>query len=184
MIGASPVLLPAAWSRWVDGIPPRSAVPEASTALMERHRLTDDLWVAGQIEARDVEGARVRGFKTVIALRPDGEAADQPSSAEMSRLAGTQGIAFAYVPVPHGDLPDAVADSLGRTLASADGPVLLYCRSGRRAVRAWAIAEASRPDGLTPEAIRAAAAAAGHPVDDLSDRIIRRAAERRSAARS
>jgi uncharacterized protein (TIGR01244 family) len=183
LIGASPVLLPAAWSRWVEGVPPRSAMPEASAALVERHRLTDGLWVAGQIEARDIAAARGRGFKTVIALRPDGEAPGQPASDEMRRLAEAQGMAFAYIPVPQGELPDAVADALGRTLATTEGPVLLYCRSGRRAARAWAVAEASRPGGMTPDAIRAATAAAGHPVDDLSERMATRAARRDPASR-
>ncbi|HEX2552635.1 MAG TPA: TIGR01244 family sulfur transferase [Microvirga sp.] len=178
LIGASTVLIPAAWSRWVEGVPSRSATPEASAALVERHQLKGDVWVAGQIEARDIAAARARGFKTVIALRPDGEAADQASSTEMGRLARAHGMTFTYIPVPHGDLPDEVADALGRTLASADGPVLLYCRSGRRAARAWAVAEASRRGGMTPEAIHAAAAAAGHPVDDLSDRIAQRTAHR------
>ncbi len=184
LIGAGAVLMPASWSRWVEDTPGRSEIAQASAALDARHRLKDGLWVAGQIEAGDVARAKAQGFRTVIALRPDGEAPSQPSSAEMSRLAKANGIAFAYIPVPQGELPDEVADALGRTLATADGPVLLYCRSGRRAARAWAVAEASRPDGMAPDAIRAVAAEAGHPVDDLAERMAQRVAQRSPAPRT
>jgi uncharacterized protein (TIGR01244 family) len=78
-------------------------------------------------------------------------------------------------------MPDAVADDLAAALSATDaGPVLLYCRSGRRAARAWALAEASRRGGLTAEEIESAVRNVGQPVDDLRDRIRGRVAARQS----
>ena len=174
LIGASAVLLPAAWSERIDPAPASASASAGSAELAQRHRLTGDIWVSGQIEAADMAVAKAVGFRAVIALRPDGEVLKQPAADDMRRIAGAQGLAFFYVPVPQGELPDAVADELGAALAQAEGPVLLYCRSGRRAVRAWAMAEAARQDGLRAHEILAAAAKAGHPASDLTERLLQR----------
>jgi uncharacterized protein (TIGR01244 family) len=174
LIGASAVLLPAAWSARIDPAPASASASAGSAELAQRHRLTGDIWVSGQIEAADMVVAKSEGFRAVIALRPDGEVPEQPAADDMRRIADAQGLAFFYVPVPQGELADAVAEELGAALAQAQGPVLLYCRSGRRAVRAWAMAEAERDGGLKVPEILAAAAKAGHPVSDLSERLLQR----------
>lgn len=150
-------------------------VPAPATAV---HALLDQVSVREQIALGDVAGIRSGGYRTLIDLRPDGEAADQPSSALIAEEAKRAGLAFAYHPTPHGDIPDNVANDLARTLAVAERPVLLYCRSGKRAARVWALAEASRPGG--PDAMRIASAvrAAGQPVEDLMPAITARIATR------
>ena len=147
---------------------------------VEIQQLAPGVWVAGQIDTADVPMFRNRGFKAVIGLRPDGEVPGQPSASDIGAMTNGQSMRFAYVPVPHGDMPDAVADDLATALAGGEGPVLLYCRSGRRAARAWALAEASRPGGLLVEEIEARVAGVGQSVDDLGDRLRRRAALRPS----
>jgi len=107
----------------------------------------------------------------VIDLRPDGEEPDQPSSDEMRKVAEANHLAFHYVPVSHGEIPDAAVSSLQTALAESPRPVLLYCRSGRRAVRTFSLVEASRPDGPTLPQIIAAASAAGQDVSDLKDSL-------------
>ncbi len=169
-----------AFDGWRDTVR-RAAYTAPTPAYAERATLAGSIAVAGQLGLDDLSRAAGHGYRTVIALRPDGEASDQPSAALMRARASSEGLAFHYVPVPQGELPDAVAERLGEALAASPGPVLLYCRSGRRAVRAWAVAEAARPGGLDPAAIRAAAAGAGHPVDDLAERLDRRLAQRSAA---
>ena len=120
-------------------------------------------------------------FTTVIDMRPDGEAAGQPSSAEMAAAAKAQRLQFAYVPVPHGDIPDDVVDSLSNALASQTGPVLLYCRSGRRAARSWSLVEASRPGGMSVDEILAAVKGSGQDAGDLRARLERRVLARQPA---
>lgn len=155
--------------------PHPASVPRAPVALQT---LSDGLFVAPQIGAEDIDDLMGRGIKTVIDLRPDGEADGQPGSDLIGQLARNRAMHFAYVPVPHGDVPDAVVDRLAAALAQNPGPVLLYCRSGRRAARTWALAEAARPDGLSADAIEAHVIAVGQPIDDLSNRLRIRAARR------
>ncbi|MDR2852795.1 MAG: TIGR01244 family phosphatase [Burkholderiaceae bacterium] len=152
-----------------------------SAALQPRpstHRLTDGIEVSPQIAPEHMAALKNQGIRTVIDLRPDGEALGQPSSRTMAQAAKQAGLEFGYVPVPHGDVPLSAVDALGKWLAHAPRPVLLYCRSGSRAVRAWALMEASRPGGLDAAGIAQRARDAGRPVDDLRDQIAQRIAAR------
>ena len=159
----------------------RSTAAHAAATATEMRTLVPGILVAGQIGPADLAAAHDRGIRTVVAMRPDGEDTAQPSAAMIGDAARSGGLAFAYIPVPHGDMPDSVADDLSAALSSAGNrPVLLYCRSGRRAARAWALAEASRPGGLSPREIEAAVVGIGQPVDDLAERIRVRADARRS----
>ena len=105
-----------------------------------RH-VTDDISVAPQISVADVEAAARQGFKTIINNRPDGEAPDQPSSAQMQAAAEAAGIAYAHIPVRGGPTAEQV-EMERQILAEAKGPVLAYCRSGTRSIVTWSIGEA------------------------------------------
>jgi uncharacterized protein (TIGR01244 family) len=146
--------------------------------VIETRSLGPGLLIAGQVAPDDLGTLRDGGLRTLIDLRPDGEGPDQPASAPMAAAAGASGLDFHYIPVPQDGLPDEAADAVGRALAAAPGPALLYCRSGRRAARIWALAEASRPGGLAPAAILEAVRAAGQSADDLAPRLDARAARR------
>lgn len=141
-------------------------------------KLTDGIWVAEQIQLDAIPALQSRGFASIIDLRPDGEAADQPGAQAVESAARAHRMEFAYVPVPHGDIPDSAVSALGKSISSAPRPILLYCRSGRRAARTWSLVEASRPGGLDAVAILAAVTASGQSADDLSTDIARRIALR------
>lgn len=160
LIAMGSVLIAAAWF---------NAVQAKAIAKIAPHRLSDQVEVTSQLQVEDMEAVG-RGFRMVIDLRPDGEAADQPSSQEMENAAKAIGLKFAYVPVPHGDIPDDTVDRL-QALLNTNRNVLLYCRSGKRAARAWALAEAKRPGGLSAENIQAAVRSSGQDADDLNGRI-------------
>lgn len=109
--------------------------------MTDFRKVTDDLSVAPQITLSDVARAKAEGFALVINNRPDGEAPDQPSSAEMEAAAKAAGIAYAHIPVRGG--PTAEQVELEReVLAGAKGPVLAYCRSGTRSIVTWSIGQA------------------------------------------
>jgi uncharacterized protein (TIGR01244 family) len=156
----------AAYSRW-NRVQP-----------IQTHELTPTISVSEQVSLASVANAARQGFTTIIDLRPDGEAADQPSSAEVGKVVQAQGLRFFYVPVPHGDIPDTAVAQLNTALTGSEGPVLLYCRSGKRAARTWSLVEASRPNGMEPAAILAAVKAAGQSSDDLESAIQKRFAGR------
>ena len=145
--------------------------------------LTKDVFVSEQVLPEALPALKRKGFATLIDLRPDGEAEDQPSAARMQSAARASRIAFAYVPVARGDIEPATVDALAQALASTPRPVLLYCRSGRRAARTWSLVEASRPGGLDAVGILSAVKAAGQSSEDLSGEIAKRVAHRARANR-
>lgn len=143
--------------------------------------LRDDVFVRDQIALDDVAGIKESGYRTLIALRPDGEVAGQTPSADVAAAARARGLTFAYIPTPHGDIPASVPEALAKELASAPRPVLLYCRTGKRAARVWALAEAARADGASAEDIAAAVTGVSQPVDDILGQIKDRIAARQPA---
>lgn len=144
-------------------------------------KLSGDVWIAAQRTPEQLAGLRSQGFRTVIDLRPDGEVGGQPSSSEMAKAAQASGLSFSYVPIPHGDIPPASVNQLASLLATSERPVLLYCHSGRRAARTWALAEAARPGGLDAAAILADVRKAGQSADDLDREIVLRTGARAGA---
>lgn len=140
--------------------------------------LSGSVSVSDQITLDRLEQVRSAGFRALIDLRPDGESPDQPPSHEVAKAAEQAGLRFAYVPIAHGDIPDNSVEALGQSFARLPEPILLYCRSGRRAARTWALMEASRPGGLNAAQIANAVLSAGQPIDDLRDQITKRVASR------
>lgn len=138
-------------------------------AKIAPHHLSENVDVTHQLQVDDLAAVR-RRYRAVVDLRPDGEAPDQPSSLVMEAAAKQAGLDFIHVPVPHGAIPEESVERLHTYLASHHD-VLLYCRSGKRAARTWALAEAKRPGGLSAEAILVAVHGAGQDAGDLKDRI-------------
>ncbi len=141
-------------------------------------RLTDDVSISGQIALADVKALREQGFRTIVNMRPDGEAPDQPNYAQMQSAVNDAGLAYGFVPVKAGQISPTSVEALGSTLSRMPKPMLLYSRAGDRAARTWALAEASRPGGLDAAAIEQAAKSAGQSVDDLASQITARIAAR------
>jgi len=171
LLGAALVMAAAARQKYLE---------ESALDQVAPKHLVERIDVSTQLELSAVSAVR-RRYAKIIDLRPDGEVQGQPSSADMAGAARRQGLHFSYVPVPHGEIPEAAVTQLREALAHERGPVLLYCRSGKRAARTWALAEAGRPGGLQADEIIAAVRAAGQEADDLRPRIEKAIAERGGA---
>ncbi len=141
-------------------------------------RITGSVYLTSQLTPDHLSYLRRKRVLTVVDMRPDGEAADQPSSDEMKRASEARGIEFHYIPVPHDTLPDEAADSLMSVLETQHGKTVLYCRTGRRAVRLLALASASQGYGPDADEIQEMVRTAGFTADDLKDNIARRIAKR------
>ena len=124
---------------------------------------TDRFAVAPQIAPADMAEAAAQGYRLVINNRPDGEAADQPSSADVASAAQAAGLGYAYIPVRGMPSADQVRD-MAAAVEAAPGPVLAFCRSGTRSITIWALGEAELA-ARTPEDLIALGRAAGY---DLS----------------
>lgn len=109
---------------------------------MRMEQLAPHVFVSGQITGDDLVALSAQGFTSVVNNRPDGEAPDQPPSAELARVAKSLGMRFAHIPVA-GPVTPADVDALASTLTEADGHVLLFCRSGARSTMLWQITAAT-----------------------------------------
>ena len=143
--------------------------------------LVRGVWVTSQVSPDDIRAGKLRGVRKLVDLRPDGEAADQPASTQVAEAASAAGIAFDYIPVPHGVIPDEAVTKLQASLQER-GPVLLYCRSGSRAARTWALGEASQELGSSASTIREIVTRAGFSTQDIDAQIDARVAARKQGA--
>ena len=137
-----------------------------------------NVFVTSQLSPNSVGYLKSFGIKAVIDIRPDGEEPNQPTSSEMERACSRFGLAFHYFPVPHESIPAAVVDELHEALTADATRTVLYCRTGRRAVRLFALAEASRAGGPGSDAILEMVRSAGFTAEDLRTEIAQRLSRR------
>lgn len=131
-------------------------------------QLTPTLAVSPQLSEADVAEAARDGFRAIIDNRPDGEESGQISAAEMEKLAADQGMAFAHIPVLSGNVDDQSVERMADALASLDGPVLAYCRTGTRSATLWALTQSGSAD---PDAILNIARDAGYDLTQIKRRM-------------
>ncbi|MFL5298424.1 MAG: TIGR01244 family sulfur transferase [Phenylobacterium sp.] len=109
--------------------------------MSDFRRVTDDFATAPQISVADVAEAKAQGFTTIVNNRPDGEAPDQPTGAEIEAAARAAGLAYVHVPVRGAPGP-AEVEAVRQAVDAAPGPVLAFCRSGTRSIVTWSIGQA------------------------------------------
>ena len=103
---------------------------------MKISRISADFATSPQLHVGDLAAVRGLGFRAVINNRPDGEEEDQPSSAAIGAEAERLGLCYAHIPVSGDPLAEQV-QALRQFLATVDGPVLAFCRTGNRSARLW-----------------------------------------------
>lgn len=134
-------------------------------------KLTDDLFVAAQLQPQDMAELANAGFKMVINNRPDGEADDQPSSAEMAAAAEAAGLEYAHQPVVGSNISETDIDGFDAIVSLAETPVLAFCRTGTRCTTLWALSQAAEQDN---QSILTTAGQAGYDLSKLADRLDQR----------
>jgi uncharacterized protein (TIGR01244 family) len=131
--------------------------------MTEFRRVSPDFAVAGQLTVEDFARAASEGFRIVIKNRPEGEDPDQPAEAEMKAAAQAAGLEYRALPFT-GPPPPGVVGQTAEVLEDAQGPVLAYCRTGRRSITAWAMAQALA-GSRRPDEIIALASKAGYDLE-------------------
>jgi len=104
---------------------------------MEFTRISERLATAPQVRPEDLREIAASGFVGLINNRPDRESSDQPSSLELETEAKRVGLAYWHIPVVPGAMTDKDVHSFAAALAEADGPVLAFCRTGKRSIALW-----------------------------------------------
>jgi sulfide:quinone oxidoreductase len=141
-------------------------------------KLSPHFSVSPQIDEAAVERAAREGFRLIVDCRPDNEEPEQPSFADVSAWAARRGLAAAHVPVTLATLDDRAVVEFDAAVGRADGPVLGYCKTGRRATAFWALSQA-KPYGAS--AVLAATKSAGFDMAPFASRIVTRGAAGRGA---
>ena len=131
---------------------------------MEAKQVHPGYWVCGQIAPGDMVDAAAQGIRTVINCRPDNEAEGQILSADLEAAAQAAGIQYHHVPMKPGQLEPGVVARYTRAMGGVDRPVLGFCRTGKRAMILWAVAN---PHELDVEQRLSAASAGGFDLSNL-----------------
>jgi sulfide:quinone oxidoreductase len=108
---------------------------------MNMTELSPTLSVRPQVLPDEVAELAAAGFRGIINNRPDGEAPDQPSSAELEVAAKRHGLAYWHIPVVPGQASEGQARAFAAALREADGPVVAFCRTGNRSTGLWKMVE-------------------------------------------
>jgi uncharacterized protein len=112
-----------------------------STTAIDQHFET-----AAQISLSDISSIEQQGFKSIINCRPDFEAGpDQATSEAIAALATEHGLHYAHFPVITGTSGEEFSTHMAAFLASAPQPIFAFCRSGTRAGKLYALAQAIMP---------------------------------------
>ena len=127
--------------------------------------LSDSMLASPQIEPADVLRAKQAGVTLIINNRPDGESPDQPAGSAIEAAAAEQGIAYTAIPVSSAGFSLPQVDAMEEALASAQGKVLAFCRSGTRSTFLWSMVQAK--SGADIEAIADQAATAGYDISPI-----------------
>lgn len=94
-----------------------------------------------QLTVQDIAKAKQDGYRTIINNRPDFEAPDQPTSAQIQAACESHGLDYFHIPTTAPTSPPDVA-AMAEAMAKARGPILAFCRSGTRSTTLWAMVEA------------------------------------------
>ena len=131
---------------------------------MDIRKLDDAISVAPQLMPDELSEVARLGFRTVINNRPDGESFDQPPATTVAAAAAAAGLAYHYQPVNSGGLTIDDVLQFRELLATAEGPVLAFCRSGTRSIVTWSVGQYQSGQRQADD-LKALGAAAGY---DLS----------------
>jgi uncharacterized protein (TIGR01244 family) len=101
-----------------------------------------DVCVAPQLTPEAMAEAARLGFKSVVNNRPDFEGGpEQPTSAAIAAAAQVAGLEYRFLPVSGGYQSPEEANQMAQLLQELPRPVLMFCRSGARSARLYALAQ-------------------------------------------
>lgn len=103
--------------------------------------LAPDVYVTGQIYQHDFQVIAEQGIKSIVNNRPDGEAMDQPRTADLASIARDLGIKYVDVPVISGAMTRQNVEDFRRISKDLERPMLIFCRTGARSTKLWELAE-------------------------------------------
>mmetsp|Transcript_42803 Transcript_42803/g.67085 ORF Transcript_42803/g.67085 Transcript_42803/m.67085 type:complete len:316 (+) Transcript_42803:188-1135(+) len=107
-------------------------------------QLADDVYVAGQLSEKEFEDAAKQGVRGILNMRPVTEAGEFGMGvlAREEEIVKNLGLKYVNIPVPKsGPYANELLEQINQSLAELPRPVLVHCRTGRRASNAMDQAE-------------------------------------------
>ncbi|SFC49850.1 sulfide:quinone oxidoreductase [Kushneria avicenniae] len=142
--------------------------------MMNIKSLDNRLSVTAQPRLDELEQLAARGFRTILSNRPRGENEDQPDPDALKDKAESLSMVWHQIPVRPGEYSQADIEAFEHILNNAQGPIVGFCRSGKRVTDLWALSQAAcRP---VQELIEAAGAI-GHDLEPLRERLEQQASQ-------
>lgn len=102
----------------------------------------EQISISGQISVADVKRLQQQGVKTIINNRPDGEEANQPTSAEIAKACADAGIAYQQIAFAGGMMDMSHVQAFADFYNASARPLHIFCRSGNRSSGILAQAQA------------------------------------------
>jgi uncharacterized protein (TIGR01244 family) len=100
-----------------------------------------DVCVAPQLTPEAMAEAARMGFRSVVNNRPDHEGGpDQPTHASIEAAARAAGLEYRHLPVLGAYQSPEDASRMRALLDELPRPMLMFCRSGARSARLYALA--------------------------------------------
>ena len=114
-------------------------------------KLTDNIGISAQVTPEDIDAIAAAGFKVLINNRPDGEEANQPTSAALAVAAQAAGMEYHHMPVTAPTFPGPNLDAMSDLLDDPARPALAFCRTGTRSANLWVAGcdEVAREQAIT-----------------------------------
>lgn len=132
-------------------------------------QLEPGIAAAPQLADADFGDIAARGFRSVVNIRPDGEAPGQLANAQAKRTAVRHGLTFRHLPVMSVNVTDEdVVEEFARMMDELPRPILFYCGSAMRSTTLWAQVAAPR---LGVDAVLTAAREGGFDLEVLRDTL-------------
>ena len=122
-------------------------------------KVSEEFSVSPQIRLEDIDTLAATGVRSLLCSRPDGEANDQPTFAEVESAARDAGLQVAHVPVISWKVNDENVDEFLAAFEALDKPVHAFCRTGTRSMTLWSLYQ--RRLGVDDETLLARARASG-----------------------
>jgi uncharacterized protein (TIGR01244 family) len=126
---------------------------------MESRKLNEQITVGAQPAPEDLQHLAQQGFRSVVNLRREGEAAQPLSPAAEGEQAAACGLRYFHLPISLDHLEPAQLDRFRTELETLPAPVYVHCRGGSRAGVLAMVREAVQAGQSGEEAVRALEAA-------------------------
>lgn len=113
-----------------------------STPALPLQSVAADVCVAPQLSPSAMADAARLGFRSVVNNRPDFEGGpDQPTSDQIEAAARAAGLEYRFLPVSGAYQSPQDAAAMAQLLRELPRPLLMFCRSGARSARLFALAQ-------------------------------------------